>query len=143
MIDDKIEDFSSYDRALSPAQVFTEFLKGINTPRLLLDATNAERKARSLPALEMDEALMDGASEWAGHMYGTKRLKHASLDGFNGENIAWNQSSIEDVIRSWMGSPGHRRNILSKGFTKAGVGFCGEPAEDGSLRNVYWVQRFK
>lgn len=111
------------------------------TPRELFDATNAERKSHGLPELEMDEALMESASAWAFHMYDTKRMRHDMSGGF-AENIAWNQDSVESVISTWMHSPGHRRNILGSGYTKLGVGFCGD-FTDGNWNNVYWVQRFK
>ena len=106
------------------------------TPRELFFATNAERiKARVLP-LQMDEVLMDGASAWAGQMFASGRLRHDMSGGF-AENIAWGQESIDEVIRVWMNSPGHRWNILGSKYTKLGVGFCGEG------HNMYWVQRFK
>ncbi len=107
------------------------------TPKELFDATNKERESHGRKSLEMDEVLMDGASAWAGQMFSSGRLRHASLDGFNGENIAWGQESVAEVIRTWMLSPGHRMNMLSGSFTKLGVGFCGID------HNMYWVQRFK
>lgn len=111
------------------------------TPRELFFATNAERiKAKVLP-LQMDESLMDGASEWAGSMFTKGRLQHDRSAGF--ENIAWGQQTIDEVIRVWMNSPGHRQNILNRKHTKLGVGFCGKRNTDGSLSNIYWVQRFR
>lgn len=107
------------------------------TPRELANVTNAERVKAKLPELEIDEVLMNGASEWAGSMFTKGRLRHASSHGFRAENIAWGQQSIDEVIRVWMNSPGHRHNILDRKHTKLGVGFC------GSGHNIYWVQRFK
>ncbi|MDQ0416848.1 putative YkwD family protein [Croceifilum oryzae] len=54
-----------------------------------------------------------------------------------GENIAGGQSTPAEVMKSWMNSPGHRANILSRDFTKIGVGF----AKGGSY-GVYWTQQF-
>ena len=42
----------------------------------------------------------------------------------------------EDVVASWMDSPGHRDNILEPGFSHLGVGVV---YKDGIL---YWVQMF-
>lgn len=42
---------------------------------------------------------------------------------YSGENIAWGQKSPEEVVNAWMNSAGHRANILSKSFTKLGVGY--------------------
>ena len=53
-----------------------------------------------------------------------------------GENIAWGQATPEAVMNTWMGSPGHRQNILSSSYSKIGVGVT---EENG---NLYWVQLF-
>ena len=49
-----------------------------------------------------------------------------------GENIAKGQQTPRDVMNSWMNSPGHRANILSKKFNKLGVGY----------KQSVWVQDF-
>lgn len=54
-----------------------------------------------------------------------------------GENIAWGQSSPEEVMRGWMNSDGHRANILNPSFTKIGVGYY----RNANGRN-YWTQLF-
>lgn len=54
-----------------------------------------------------------------------------------GENIAWGQSSPEEVMRGWMNSEGHRANILNPNFTKIGVGYY----RNTNGRN-YWTQLF-
>jgi len=50
------------------------------------------------------------------------------------ENIAKGYSTPEAVVKGWMNSPGHRKNILNKSFTHIGVGYV----EGGS----YWTQMF-
>lgn len=50
-----------------------------------------------------------------------------------GENIATGMGSAQKVIEAWMASPSHSRNILSRSFTHAGVGYC----TDG--KGHYWV----
>lgn len=54
-----------------------------------------------------------------------------------GENIAMGQPTAAAVMKSWMNSPGHRSNILSKNFTELGVGVA--KSKSGSL---YWTQQF-
>ncbi|SDZ04553.1 CAP domain-containing protein [Thermoactinomyces sp. DSM 45892] len=54
-----------------------------------------------------------------------------------GENIACGHPTPAEVMKSWMNSPGHRANILSRDFTKIGVG----SAKGGSY-GVYWTQQF-
>ena len=53
-----------------------------------------------------------------------------------GENIANGQFDADDVMKSWLKSPGHRANILQKNFGKIGVGVF---EYNGRL---YWVQVF-
>lgn len=54
-----------------------------------------------------------------------------------GENIAAGQVSAQDVMNSWMNSPGHRANILNSSYTQIGVGY----AKGGSM-GTYWSQEF-
>ncbi|WP_425348967.1 SafA/ExsA family spore coat assembly protein [Halalkalibacter urbisdiaboli] len=54
------------------------------------------------------------------------------------ENIAMGQQTPEQVIRDWMNSEGHRRNILSQDITEIGVGY----AQGGNGRH-YWTQMFR
>ena len=54
-----------------------------------------------------------------------------------GENIAMGQQTPAAVMSSWMNSPGHRSNILSKNFTEIGVGVA--KSKSGTL---YWTQMF-
>jgi uncharacterized YkwD family protein/spore coat assembly protein SafA len=53
------------------------------------------------------------------------------------ENIAKGQRTAQEVVNSWMNSPGHRANILGKSFTQIGVGV----AKDAS-GVLYWTQLF-
>jgi uncharacterized protein YkwD len=42
-----------------------------------------------------------------------------------GENLAWGvgrQSRASAIVRMWLASPGHRRNLLDGGFRQVGVG---------------------
>lgn len=54
------------------------------------------------------------------------------------ENVASGQPSADSVVVDWMDSPSHRRNILTDGLTRSGVGRvrCGDDYEH------YWVQIF-
>ena len=56
-----------------------------------------------------------------------------------GENIAWGSgvlSSPDEIVDAWMHSPGHRANILQRGFREIGIGIArGTPNrsyEDGA-----------
>jgi len=51
-----------------------------------------------------------------------------------GENIAKGQATPQAVVNAWMGSAGHRANILNASFTHIGVGYV----RSGN----YWTQMF-
>src|SRR6185295_14755405 len=41
-----------------------------------------------------------------------------------GENIASGQTSPEQVVQEWIGSPGHCANLMSPSFTEMGVAYA-------------------
>lgn len=54
-----------------------------------------------------------------------------------GENIAAGQRTAQEVVTAWMNSEGHRKNILSTGYTHIGVGYA-----QGGSKQHYWTQMF-
>ena len=52
-----------------------------------------------------------------------------------GENIAKGQNTPEYVMKAWMNSPGHRKNILNPRFEEMGV------SRDEYGNNI-WTQMF-
>lgn len=54
-----------------------------------------------------------------------------------GENIAYGQRSPQEVMNSWMNSPGHRANILSATYNQMGCGVA-----KTSSGTYYWTQMF-
>jgi uncharacterized YkwD family protein/spore coat assembly protein SafA len=54
-----------------------------------------------------------------------------------GENIAAGQRTPQEVVTAWMNSEGHRKNILSSGYTHIGVGYA-----QGGSKQHYWTQMF-
>ena len=107
----------------------------------VLSQHNQIRFQKNLPVFEIDEELEQKAQAWAENMATKNRLTHSrlSMSGFSyiGENIAWGQGSIEDVMESWMNSKGHRDNILNKNFTHMGAGTARRL--DGK---IYWCVQF-
>lgn len=57
------------------------------------------------------------------------------------ENIAAGQKTPEDVVNAWMNSTGHRKNILTAGFKKMGLGYTYASGGYGGYR-YYWAQLF-
>jgi uncharacterized protein YkwD len=106
----------------------------------LIVAHNKIRKSHGKGELKEDPQLMQIAQKWADHMAKTGILRHQSLNfggGFSGmgENIAMGQKDVEEVMRDWMKSPGHRRNILSN-YSHIGVGIA-----EGK-RGTFWCVDF-
>lgn len=58
-----------------------------------------------------------------------------------GENIAAGQATPEDVMKSWLGSAGHKANILSPEYTKMGLGYSNSGCGAGEYSH-YWAQEF-
>ena len=53
-----------------------------------------------------------------------------------GENIAMGHPTPEMVVKAWMESPGHRKNIMSGNFGNLGVGVYNDNG------TIYWTQMF-
>lgn len=99
--------------------------------------TNEERAARSLPTLARNAQLDEAAQMKAQDMAAKGYYAHVSPDGVTpmhwvekagykyliiGENLVVNRKDAEQVVDAFMGSPGHRANILRSDFTEIGVG---------------------
>jgi uncharacterized protein YkwD len=96
--------------------------------------TNSARAAAGLPELVVDCRLMGRARRHANRMATESFFRHS--DGAI-ENIASGQPHAQAAVRTWLGSPGHRANIMNRSYTRIGVaGFVGR---DGK---TYWVQQF-
>ena len=76
-------------------------------------------------------------------MAARNRLVHSSIGSLlndykaTAENIAWNQQSVDEVVRGWMLSTGHRRNILYVGYALVGFGVA--KTKNGE---TYWCTVF-
>ncbi len=59
-----------------------------------------------------------------------------------GENLAWGTGSLgtpRGAMKAWMGSPGHRANILKRGFRELGVGVVARVPDSGDAGATYTV----
>lgn len=102
----------------------------------LVESHNLERTTSGRRPLAVNEALTAAAQAHADDMAARRRMSHRGSDGSSpfrrmgragyryeraGENVAAGQRSVAEVMRAWMNSPGHRRNVLGK-FTEIGAG---------------------
>jgi uncharacterized protein YkwD len=95
---------------------------------LLLDAINQTRAQFHLPPLTRDPALDKWARIRSAAMLRHRSFAHtqglARLPGrVIGENLAWCSSwiRVQQVIKAWLASPGHRANLLRPGFRRVGI----------------------
>lgn len=69
------------------------------------------------------------------HTNPSDRMRAAGYDPNNwGENIAAGYGSPQAVMSGWMGSSGHRANILSTGYRELGVGYVYQSGDQGNVR---------
>lgn len=47
-----------------------------------------------------------------------------------GENLSWNYQGAVGVVNGWMGSEGHRENILDATYNHVGYAVCGKSSND-------------
>jgi len=123
----------------------------------LVERINAERSGRGLPPLKRVAVLDDASRYHAADMALDDYFEHDSYDGDTrvctwserivsyygqyvalAENIAAGYSTPEAVLSAWMGSEGHRANILSEGVYELGVGYWAGAGRYGR----YWVADF-
>lgn len=117
----------------------------------VLQLVNEERKKAGVDALKLDTSLCSAAAIRAKDI--TTVFDHTRPNGKTcfsvldekkisyhtaGENIAAGQTTPEEVVKAWMNSSGHRKNILSKNYHKLGVGYV----KTGDEYKHYWVQIF-
>ncbi len=72
------------------------------------------------------------------------RIANAGYDYLAaGENIAKGQRDPEDVMDSWLASPGHCTNIMGGSFTQIGIGYyLHEAADTPRGGRAFWTQNF-
>ncbi len=118
--------------------------------RVLLDQVNAVRATHGLAALRLDVSLTQSAQGHACTMARAGTFTHDGSGGakarmkragcktrLSGENIAMGFASGSRTMDLWMNSPGHRRIILTRNFTRVGLGVA-SPAP-GTTGGPRWV----
>ncbi len=118
----------------------------------VLSLTNAQRTANGCPALTWNSALGSVARAHSQDMAARNYFDHNTLNGTTpaqrltaagyayrqmAENIAAGQATPAAVMASWMGSAGHKANILNCALTELGVGYA-----TGGAYGSYWTQDF-
>jgi uncharacterized protein YkwD len=100
----------------------------------IIAKTNEAREQDGLPALVVDCRLMGTARRHAMRMSKAMSMFHSAGVA---ENVATGQTFASEAVVTWLRSPGHRANILNRGYRRIGV--AGYIGPDGK---AYWVQQF-
>ncbi|MCB0879982.1 MAG: CAP domain-containing protein [Thermoleophilia bacterium] len=117
----------------------------------VLELINQERAKYGLSPVVYSGTLDNAAEKHADHMAIVGKMAHDGIgdgdpgeriraEGFRkswGENVATGQTTPEQVVREWMASPGHRRNILDPNYRQMGVSYV-----TSSSGRTYWAQEF-
>lgn len=147
--------------ALAPAMAADDPANLAQLRQLALKAVNADRQQHGLARLQLSDSLNEAAQEHARDMLARHYFAHESPEGENvqdrfrrhggdtGRVVAENLAKcggcsapigpdrIDALETGWMNSPGHRKNILTRGLDRFGYGIVVD--EDQQL---YAVQTF-
>ena len=120
----------------------------------VLELTNLERQKIGADPLVLSPELSSAAQSYSDVLATTGCFEHTCgpvpdmadrivQSGYQGltalaENIAFGYPTPEAVVAGWMGSPGHRQNLLSASYHEIGIGV----ASDGSRNGTFWTQDF-
>jgi uncharacterized protein YkwD len=118
----------------------------------VLRLVNVERSKAGCGALHMDSRLRKAARDFSALMAAKNFFDHVSPDGSTfvdrvvragyprrsaaAENIAYGYRDPAAVMKGWMESKGHRRNILDCSYKAIGVGLAYRKSQP------YWTQDF-
>ncbi|KGP63175.1 transporter [Legionella norrlandica] len=111
---------------------------------------NNYRQQHGLSPLKMDNYMVKEAKKHSidmanhtipfGHKYFKKRIDrlHALIKNSNAgaENVAYNYKNAQDVVKNWLRSPGHKRNIVGN-YDLTGIGIARD-----SKGKIYFTQIF-
>ena len=120
--------------------------------RAVVTIVNAERARAGCAPVTSHAVLTLAAQDHSEDMAARAYFSHTSPDGRTfgqriraagwaggalAENIAAGQADAVAVMRDWMGSAGHRANILNCTYRNIGVGYA-----TGGRYGTYWTQAF-
>ena len=140
----KVVKHSIPELAANNASFQQQFLTAVNSVRVKARKCGTSSFSAA-PPLSLESKLNYAAYKHSLDMSENQFLGHTSSNGDTlvermqnvnylwsavGENIAYNQKDIEQVIGDWLSSPGHCRNLMSHEYTQTGV----------ALVNKYWTQ---
>jgi uncharacterized protein YkwD len=121
-----------------------------------LNLINAKRAEVGAPALVIDAGMQAVARKHSADMRDRNYFAHTSPDGVTfgqrldaagegggsrSENIARGQTTAQRVVDVWMGSSGHKANLLNPNFRATGLGVA--TGNGSTLSGPFWTQDFR
>lgn len=114
---------------------------------------NTIRTRHLLPGFKKDPRLQKAAQDYAnlmgsrglyGHEIGPgtdfkSRILAAGYNNSSGENIGVGYRSVDDALEGWLNSPGHRKNMLKRHYTIAGLAYGFNTSGKNPRYTHYWV----
>ncbi len=149
-----------------PISTSTPTTKPTNTPTpsttnfatQAITLINQERAKAGCKALTVNSKLTTAAYNHSQDMALKDYFSHTGLNGSTpatrveavgytysnvGENITAGPTTPADAVKTWMGSPEHKANILDCTFTETGLGYYYLQNDTGAKNyNHYWTQVF-
>lgn len=124
----------------------------------VVELTNQFRAQSGLAPLRLSSKLSEAAQTHSQNMAVQDFFDHTGKDGSSAgdrvsragynwrtvaENIAAGQRTPNEVVTSWINSPGHRANLLNTTIEEIGVGYFFLAEDTGTTNyNAYWTQDF-
>jgi len=122
-----------------PENFATEMLNAVNAARVANGVTTPLKWNANLEKAALDHTTWMNKTGQFSHTGegGTTFIQRIEAAGYTGwtsaaENIAWGQTSVSQVMSTWMKSAGHRANILNAKTKEIGAARVGN----------YWTQDF-
>ena len=108
-------------------------------------ATTSLKQAAALERAALAHAQDMAARSYIGHKGsdGSMPADRATRAGYPwasvAENVAAGQTTAEEVVNTWLASPGHCANLMSSRYSDTGVAYAVNPAGE---KGIYWAQVF-
>jgi uncharacterized protein YkwD len=127
---------------------------GTSMQAQMLAAVNAERAKVGVAALCTNSKLQSSAQGHSSDMASNNYMSHTGSDkstmatritakGYKytaiAENVAAGQVDVTAVVKAWMNSSGHRKNLLNAKYTHFGMGYA---YSTSTTYKHYWTQDF-
>ncbi|KAI8898514.1 hypothetical protein BC833DRAFT_620265 [Globomyces pollinis-pini] len=117
-----------------------------------LKSFNDLRTSQSLPKACYNQKLLEASQSHANYMASIRDLTHQGADGsyppervteagfnldFVAENIAFGQTNVKEVFKSWLGSPDHHASMIESKSVM--IGLSTALASESGFSINYWT----